>query len=172
MNKPQISPIDEMKLRYGTSVKKVKIVKQSEDKPLRKQNEWHEQLVFCKYIAAKYPDVEFKSDLASAGAKTPHMQNLIKILHSNSGWPDTKIFEPKQGFCGLMIEIKKVPKSQGYSIYKADGTFKKSEHIENQVKMHEKLRTKGWYIRFAEGADEAISILDSYMKGEFSNFNY
>jgi hypothetical protein len=133
-----------------------------------KQHEWHEQLVFCKYIAAKYPNIEYKSDLASAGAKTPCMQNLIKILQSNSGWPDTKIFEPIGKHVGLMVELKKDPFSQSESIYKVDGTFKKSEHIENQITMHERLRRKGWCVKFAEGADEAIKIFELYLSGHYS----
>lgn len=135
-------------------------------KATKKQPEWHEQLVFCKYLHLKYPDVEFFSDLSSAGSQTKYMQGIVKILKSNSGWPDTKIYEPIGKYVGCAIEVKKIPKTQGESIWKLDGTLKADEHVENQDLMHKKLRKRGWAVYFAEGADQAIDIWEHYAKGE------
>lgn len=132
----------------------------------RKQNEWTEQLVFCKYLKTKYPNLIYRSDLHSAGAKTVYMQNLVKILQSGSGFPDTQIYEPVGNYCGLMIELKKKPKTQSESIYLKDGNFKSNEHVFNQAEMHHNLRSKRWCVKFAQGADEAISFFESYMRGE------
>jgi len=135
-------------------------------KPPKKkaQPEWYEQLVFCKYIRAKYPEIDYFSDLSSAGKLTKYMQSIVTVLKSRSGWPDTKIFEPRGVYFGLAIEIKRTADTQTNSIYKLDGTLKANEHIENQAAMHERLRKKGWKVEFASGANEAIGILEAYLK--------
>lgn len=133
----------------------------------KKQPEWHEQLMFCKYIAAKYPEIDYFSDLSSAGKLTKYMQSIVTILKSRSGWPDTKIFEPVGTYCGLMIEIKRPADTQSNSIYKLDGSFKANPHVENQADMHRRLRRKGWVVEFASGATEAINILEKYLRGDY-----
>lgn len=129
----------------------------------KKQPEWHEQLVFCKYMRNKYPDLDYFSDLSSAGKQTKYMQSIVTILKSRSGWPDTKICEPIGKYCGLMIELKRIPETQGQSIYMQDGSLKANEHIENQSEMHQRLRNKGWYVVFSQGANEAITVLEAYL---------
>lgn len=133
----------------------------------KKQPEWHEQLVFCKYLRIKYPEIDYFSDLSSASKHTKYMQSIVTILKSRSGWPDTKIFEPIGTHCGLAIEIKRPVITQADSIYKLDGTFKASDHVENQCAMHARLRKRGWVVEFASGATEAINILDKYLRGEY-----
>lgn len=135
-------------------------------KVTKKQPEWHEQLVFCKYIRNKYPELEYFSDLSSAGKQSKYMQSIVTILKSRSGWPDTKICEPVGKYVGLMIELKKIAETQSKSIYKQDGSLKASEHVENQSGMHQRLRNKGWRVEFAQGANEAISLLEAYLDVE------
>lgn len=133
-----------------------------------KQHEWHEQLVFCKYIRTKYPEMDYFSDLASAGKQSKYMQSIVIILKSRSGWPDTTIYEPIGTHCGIKIEIKKQVLTQSDSIYKLDGSLKANPHVENQADMHARLRKKGWVVEFSSGATEAINILEKYLRGEYN----
>lgn len=133
----------------------------------KKQPEWHEQLVFCRYIKGKYPEIDFFSDLSSAGKLTPYMQSIVTQLKSRPGWPDTRIYEPIGKYCGLMIEVKRPVLTQADNIYKLDGELKASPHVEYQDYMHERLRKKGWVVEFAAGADIAIGILERYLAGGY-----
>jgi len=128
------------------------------------QFEWEQQLKFCKSLKKDYPDLLYRSDVQSAAKRTHYMRDIMAILDPESGWPDTQILFPTTLYLGLWIEIKKVPKNQGESIYMIDGSFKKSEHIENQCRMHDILRNLGYKVEFAEGAENAMEIVKEYLR--------
>ena len=128
------------------------------------QFEWEQQLKFCKSLKKDYPDLLYRSDVQSAAKRTHYMRDIMAILDPESGWPDTQILLPTTLYLGLWIEIKKVPKNQGESIYMIDGSFKKSEHIENQCRMHDILRNLGYKVEFAEGAENAMEIVKEYLR--------
>lgn len=124
----------------------------------RVQHEWNEQLAFCKYLKKNYPDIEYRSDMSSGTKKDANMQNISNILQSGSGFPDTQIYEPRKGYVGIMIELKRVDSG---AILK-DGSLSSAEHIQNQHRKHERLRQRGWSVHFAEGSEEAIRIFENY----------
>jgi len=128
------------------------------------QFEWEQQLKFCKSLKKDYPDLLYRSDVQSAAKRTHYMRDIMAILDPVSGWPDTQILFPTTLYLGLWIEIKKVPKNQGESIYMIDGSFKKSDHIENQCRMHDVLRNLGYKVEFAEGAEKAMEIVKEYLR--------
>ena len=121
-------------------------------------NELGEQIQFCDYIKAHYPDVVFHSD-SSGDRKTIGQAMRAKRLSSHSGLPDLFIAEPKGKYSGLYIEMKKT----GEKIVKKDGATLKTPHLVEQNEMLFILRCKGYKAEFAIGLHEAICILEEYM---------
>jgi hypothetical protein len=128
-------------------------------KPTTIRTEWQEQLAFCKWLKMQYPDVRFRSDIQSAGKLTPAMQNIKLIIDPFRGFPDITIYLKRGGFCGLMIEMKRL----NSGLYLKDGSLSNSKHVQEQGKMHEFLRDNGWKVEFAEGMDGAIDLFENYL---------
>ena len=75
-------------------------------------------------------------------------------------WPDMFIAEPKGEFHGLFIELKK----EGVRLKKLNGDWATS-HVEEQARVLDELRERGYKAEFAVGFDEAIELIDSYLGG-------
>ncbi len=113
------------------------------------------------YLSYKYPDVIYRFDLIADYKMNFKVAMAIKrkYLH-RVGYPDLFIAECRDGYGGLYLELKAT------NIYKKDGSLRKNEHLEEQAKMHEKLRKSGYRVEFAVGYDEAVRIIDEYLKDE------
>lgn len=112
----------------------------------------------CKYIRLKYPDAMFNSDMS--GFKLPiGLANKAKKLRSTRGYPDLTIYEARKGHFACFIEIKR----EGITIYKKDSSIVKNEHIQEQARVHQELRGRGYYAGFAVGMDEVIKVIDWYL---------
>ena len=112
------------------------------------------------YLKRQYPKIEFRFDLIADFKMPMKMAMAIKrkYLH-RVGYPDLFIAECRNGYGGLYLELKAT------NIYKKDGSLRKNEHLEEQAKMHEKLRKSGYKAEFAVGYDEAVRIIDEYLRG-------
>lgn len=113
----------------------------------------------CDYIRLQYPDVIFNTDLSGAGKLTMGQAIALKALRSGRGFPDLVIYEPKNDFCGLFLELKR----EGTKVYNKKFVGA-TPHIEEQIQMLEKLNDKGYAACFAVGFDEAKKIIDNYLK--------
>lgn len=82
---------------------------------------------------------------------------MNKSIQCGRGFPDLQILEPRNGFHGLFIEIKR----NGERVFKRDGTCA-SEHIANQKKWLDLLELRGYKTEFAIGFDECKKIIDDY----------
>jgi len=112
----------------------------------------------CQYIRLQYPDVMFNSD--SSGIRLTIGQSVqIKALKSNRGYPDLMIFQPRNGYHGLFIELKQ----EGTKLRKKDMTCA-TPHIQEQWSCIVDLERKGYVARFAVGFDQAKAIIDNYLK--------
>lgn len=144
------------------------------------------QTQVADYLRLQYPGVLFHSDFGSGIKLT--MGQAIKQKRQNGGrksWPDMFIAEPRnvkaiakqidyddnrvigaftllEQKYGLFLELKR----QGTRIYKKDGTLTANEHIQEQAKMLEQLRKRGYKAEFACGFDEAKKIIDEYLGGK------
>ena len=123
-----------------------------------KKKEESLQIAVCRYIAHKYPDVIFSCDLASGMKLTIGQAVKAKKMRSSRAYPDLFIAEPRGGYAGLYLELKTV------SPWKKTGGLKKDKHLEEQSEMLDRLWLKGYMAVFAVGIDEAIKIIDNYMK--------
>jgi len=122
--------------------------------------EKHLHEAVCDYIRLQYPKARFKTDLSGIylGGKWSLM-NHVKRTTSHSGFPDLVIYERREAYCGLAIELK----AQGKSPFKKDGALKKDEHIEAQSEWLNTLERCGFYTLFAVGFDEAKQVIDDYL---------
>lgn len=119
----------------------------------------HEQV--CNYIRAKYPNVIFNSD--GAGNNLSRAQaGMAKMLRSVPGFPDLQIPEPRGGYHGLFLELKR----EGVRVFLEDGSLSTNRHIVEQEHMLDLLQRHGYAADFAIGYDEAVSKIDWYMKLE------
>lgn len=123
----------------------------------------HQQV--CDYLRLRYPGTIWRTDFA-AGLKLPAQVAIRhKRLQSGPGFPDITIFEKSHVLYGdyplLCIELK----APGVELYKKDGTLRKNEHIEQQFKVHEELRQRGYDVKVCVGFDEAKRAIDFYMTG-------
>ena len=73
---------------------------------------------------------------------------------------DMFIAEPRGGYHGLFIELKK-HKDEVYS--KRDGSYLNNKHIKDQRATIELLLEKGYEAVFGCGFDECQNIIDNYM---------
>lgn len=117
----------------------------------------HTQVV--NYLKLQYPDVIFNTDMSGVFL-TKFQAIKAAYMRSDKGFPDIVIYEPRHGFYGLFIELKR----EGEAIYKQDGSLRKSEHLEQQKKMHDRLNAKCYNAVFAVGFDEAKKIIDNYLR--------
>ena len=123
--------------------------------------EKHLHEAVCDYIRLQYPKARFKTDLSGIylGGKWSLM-NHVKRTTSHSGFPDLVIYDARENYCGLALELK----AEGKSPYKKDGTLKKDDHLLEQYQWIETLRNCGFCAAFAVGFTEAKFIIDVYFK--------
>ncbi|HRQ17749.1 MAG TPA: hypothetical protein PL085_11780 [Agriterribacter sp.] len=124
----------------------------------RRNNEETLQQSVVRYITLQYPDVIVRSDLS--GIKLTIGQAVkVKKLQSSRAFPDVFIAEPKNGYSGLFLELKK----SFDEVYKKDGELRNVEHIQEQADMLHRLNCKGYCAMFATGFDDAKNIIDKYL---------
>jgi hypothetical protein len=118
----------------------------------------HKQV--CQYLRLQYPNVLFNSDLAGSNLLTIGQAVQLKTLRSNRGFPDIAIYEPRRGFHGLFIELKK----EGIRLYKKDGVTPVDDHITEQLQVIKLLTERMYYASVCIGFDNAKFIIDEYLK--------
>ena len=126
-----------------------------------KHLEYDLQVAVCEYLSYQYPDVNYMSDtIANLKLTATQASRNKKIQKKGFKTPDLLIFEPKNNFCGLFIELKlETP-------FKKDGAIKAStnDHLKLQLKTIEILNKKGYSAHFSWGFDMTKEIIDNYLK--------
>lgn len=123
----------------------------------------HQQIT--EYLKIRYKYVLFRTDFA-AGLKLSMPQAILhKKLQASRAWPDLQIAQPSHvlygEYPGLFIELK----AEGVKLYKADGSLRANEHIEEQAVMLQRLRDRGYKAEFCVGFNEARKLIDEYLTG-------
>lgn len=124
------------------------------------RSELDEQVFVCNWISHHYPDVIFLSD--NSGVKMSKGLAVKASKCKSDKGIDLLIFEPVNGYHGLLLELKKTGKKLRK---KRDNTYINA-HVKAQANTIRRLNDKGYYCSFAIGYKEAISIIYKYMKGE------
>lgn len=126
---------------------------------MKNQPEYELQKAICYYLETQYKDVLFLSDtVASVKLTFPQQARNKKVQKSGFACPDLLILEPRNGYSGLLIELK------AKSPLKKNGELLKSEHLEKQQRTIDKLNKKGYLSMFSTGFDETKKIIDNYLK--------
>ncbi|HHT9135863.1 MAG TPA: hypothetical protein ACFYEK_01320 [Candidatus Wunengus sp. YC60] len=150
-------------------------------KPRKKQSKQEEnlQIKVCNYIRLKYPHLIFNCDIASGMRLPIYIAAKCKKMRSGRGYPDLFIAYPKKQYHGypiplgeeddpehaptiyhgLFLELKK----EGTRLRKGNGSMA-SPHLEEQEAILSKLRSCNYMAYFAVGYDQAIKIIDNYLK--------
>lgn len=124
-----------------------------------------EQMVALKlanWLKKDEPNLLYRFDLAADLKLTIGQANRNKQLNRFSKYPDFFLAETTKSFCGLYIELKATRED----LYKKNGEFKKSDHIDGQHKMLIVLRARGYKAEFACGLEEAQEMILNYIKEE------
>lgn len=119
--------------------------------------EVHNQV--CKYLKAQYPNVMFLSDFAAGIKMSIGMASRQSLQKSNHAFPDIMIFEPRGGYHGLFLEVKK----DNGIFYKGTDNIKKNNHVEEQQECLNLLVKKGYRATFGCGFEDCKLIIDQYM---------
>ena len=119
------------------------------------------QIAICQYLLLQYPDVYFMTD--ASGLRLPMgLAVKAKKQRFRHAQLDLVILEPKTYFHGLILEIKRSEDE----VYTKNGEFRKTSHVIEQNESIRHLSDKRYYVRYAFSFDEAINIIDNYMKVE------
>lgn len=118
------------------------------------------------YLRYQYPGVMFRTDYAAGQYKASiYHRRMHKEMQSTRAWPDVFIAEPCAtefgDYHGLFLELKR----EGVRIYKKDGSVVANQHYQEQDRVLEFLRLKGYRAEFAIGLDQAKQIIDEYLGG-------
>ena len=115
------------------------------------------------YLQLQYRDLIYRFDLAADLRMTIGQATRNKRLHPRRGYPDLFIAKPVGKYHGLFIELKEA------NIYKKDGSFRTSEHLQEQQAMLSELNSQGYYACFCIGFDEVKQTVDKYFKNSVDN---
>lgn len=137
------------------SARKMKI----ERPELKKETELSVHNQVCKYLKAQYPKVMFLSDFGAGIKMSIGMANRQSMQKSNHAFPDIMIFEPRGGWNGLFIEVKK----DDSIYYKGTTDLKPVQHVLDQFHCIRLLTQKNYYADFGCGFIECKRIIDEYM---------
>lgn len=125
-----------------------------------KHIEYEIQKQVCKYLELQYPRILFASDTIG-NVKLTAIQGARNkaIQKTDFRTPDLLIFHPKNGYSGLLIELKKES-----PFYKGQYCgLKKDARIEAQSRDLTRLNLDGYFACFAWSFDMAKVVIDYYM---------
>ncbi len=136
-----------------------------------KQEEQNISLQVAEYL--KLRKILYRFDLAADLKLTMGQAMRMKKLQMDfKGYPDLFLCEPRVGYHGMYIELKK-NKSE---VFLKDGiTYKKKkikrgnqvyDHIQEQVLMQERLRDKGYFVVWGFGFEDTVEKIDLYLSGK------
>lgn len=116
-------------------------------------SEYQEQKIVVDYLKLKYPKVLFTA--TANGIRTPHIGARMKMKRAGlkAGVPDLLIFNLSydRKYIGLALEMKRE---------------KNCVVSQEQKEWLDALSKLGWLALIAKGANQAMKIIDEYLKGE------
>ena len=117
------------------------------------------QIAICRYTKYQYPKIVFNSD--QSGLSTSIGQAVkMKKARSNHAQLDVVILKSKYPYHALILEVKKSKEE----IFKKDGGYRKSEHLQDQINTKSILEEDSYAVHFVWSLDMAKEIIDNYME--------
>lgn len=125
---------------------------------MRGDKEYQLSSSIATYLKLQYPDVVYHFDPVGVNLSKAQAGKMKAIQHDR-GYPDLFIARSNKYYHGLYLELKVV------SPYLKDGkTLKRNEHLEQQNRIHDKLRKSGYKADFIIGFDQAKRVIDHYLR--------
>jgi len=112
----------------------------------------------CQYLDLQYPNVIYTSDASGMRLSIGLRMEAKRKRCKRYVIPDLLILHPSNGYNGLLLEVKK----SRSDVYKKDGGYLKSEHLENQIESIKALLNIGYQAGFVCGFDNAKKMIDEY----------
>jgi hypothetical protein len=115
----------------------------------------------CLFLQAEYPEVIFRVDYSAGMKMSIGSAKKLSALHGDKsrGYPDLFIAEPRGRFAGLYLEVKR----SRNDLFKTNGGFRDTKHLQEQLEVLLFLRNKGYYAQFATGFDNAKEQINHYL---------
>lgn len=113
----------------------------------------------CSYINAQFPNVIFSSDPSGLRVTEGLRQEINRKSPKKWKVPDLIVLEPRKGYNGLVIEIKR----KGERITKKNGDYV-NEHVAEQAKSLARLKEAGYCACFGVGFEDCVAIVNDYLK--------
>jgi hypothetical protein len=130
------------------------LAQQRQQRKRNKHEERDEQVHFVHYVHAKYPGLPMWVSPIFKFSGTPvarlRQGKLMKAMGYTPGTPDITFLESKKCYSGLVLEFKK--------------TGEKVEKGSDQERILEYCRKQGKSVHEVHSCDEAVKIVDWYMK--------
>lgn len=116
------------------------------------------QVTLREYMIRQYSHILMRCDLG--GIRLPiGLAKKTNRLNPWRAWPNIFIAEPRGKYHSLFIELKK----STADLYRKNGSFRQTQHLEEQRHILQYLQRKGYKAIFACGFDEAKNIVDDYL---------
>jgi len=106
---------------------------------------------WARLMEKKHPELEFLTHIPNGGFRNKSEAARFKAEGVRKGFPDIILPVARQGYHSLAIELKR---RQGGRL-----TTEQRYWLNN-------LTRQGWYARVCNGADEAIRVIDWYLRGD------
>ena len=127
------------------------------------------QLDLVDHLIEKHPAVIFRSDLGGIRLPPGLIKKVKKLSRGRESqgakipYPDFFIAEPRSGWCGLYIELKR--RTREYAVGKNLMllVLKVDEHTTEQASILRKLRAKGYCAEFAGGWANIKHLVEWYL---------
>lgn len=117
------------------------------------------QTMVADYLRLRYPSVIFHSDSAAGIKLTMGQAVRVRRMQSGRAFPDLFVCEPRGGYHGLFIELKR----EGTRVYLRDGSLTADPHIREQAAVLGELRKRGYKAEFGIGFQACRDIIDGYL---------
>jgi len=120
---------------------------------------------FARFLKYQFPKCLFNTDLAGVPMYGV-MAKKASQYRSGNGFPDIMIFEPRLGYGGLFIELKK---DNERLVLVKDGQVRnrgewKNDHVATQAKRIQEFNDRDYLATFAIGYDHAQAIASIYLR--------
>lgn len=141
----------------------VRYIRKSAEEGGRGTAKQRERVIQCAIVndLNAYPvQIDFYCDWASGAFLTKGQNDSRLAMSSRGGWVDIFIAEPRDGFHGFFIELKR----EGVRPYLKDGvTLSADPQIRKEAAFLDRQREKGYKAEFGVGYTETKRMIDKYL---------
>jgi hypothetical protein len=127
---------------------------------MRQKKEEELSIQICRYLDYQYKNIIYTCDLSGIRLPMGLAVKAKKQRCKKYKIPDLLIFEPRNGYHGLIIELKK----NREEVYTKSNEIRQSEHILAQSESLNQLQSLGYKAVFGCGFDNSKKIIDEYFK--------